>query len=147
MDRINALLIKHQLVHLLRKVDRENILQLFISDMPHSHWIEVTLLACQWVNNYYGELDEGERKLVDVLFKQANSGSEKIRTTAFTEVCRLCNQLIPLESIHFGKCSNGHSFGRCCLSLALCDRPNYKKCPNCTVLASIDACGMCSLYL
>ncbi|EME42331.1 hypothetical protein DOTSEDRAFT_81250 [Dothistroma septosporum NZE10] len=52
------------------------------------------------------------------------------------EVCNICEQKIPMESLRWSKCVTGHEFGRCALSFLSIQEPGTTK-----------SCGICGLQV
>ena len=57
------------------------------------------------------------------------------------EKCPICENAIPVESLNFGTCLNGHKWQRCCASFAVCADLSPRCCQDCGRLVSISHPG------
>ena len=57
------------------------------------------------------------------------------------EKCPLCEGDIPLESLTFGTCLNGHKWPRCCVLFTICGDAANKCCQDCNRCVSVPCIG------
>lgn len=95
--------------------------------------------------------------------KNVVNGSSKEQWEMKREKCPYCQVDIHLSEINPAKCSNGHNYTRCCLTLQACKLRTYRVCIGCerkvseknltgyldvhSVLLNIDICPFCGCRL
>ncbi|XP_074659333.1 general transcription factor 3C polypeptide 4-like [Tubulanus polymorphus] len=81
-----------------------------------------------------GETEQLITSLMVDWCKQTSNNGERAEPSS-GEQCAICTERIPLVTISQGVCPKGHSFGRCCQTLLLCQNVPYRKCMECQSVA------------
>lgn len=91
-------------------------------------------------------VDENQTSAAAVDISGLEGESTRLVTLPARETCPICKAAIPVESLNYGTCLNGHKWPRCFVSFAVCAALTYRRCQDCNRCVSTPSLGS-SLWL
>ena len=91
--------------------------------------------------------EEMTSELMDTNASQADvalleGGCKNMTSLPAREKCPICQSDIPMESLSYGTCFNGHKWQRCCVSFTVCADVAHKCCQDCNRCVSVPHIGL-----